>query len=362
MSLDEILLRLRAEIDDVDDRIVGLLGERARAVRAVGEAKRKEGAGFYVPSRERAILDRIAGVNDGGFPEDALRTVFREIISACLALEQPLTVAYLGPEGTFSHQASKEHFGLGARLLPSRTILDVFDEVERGRAAYGVVPIENTTEGVVGETLDQLIETVLNIVAERTIEVSHNLLNKSGRIEDVTKLFSHPQPLGQCRNWVGEHLRDVQVIEVGSTAMAARLASEDASGAAIAAEVAARIYDLKIVRPRIEDHAWNFTRFLIIASEPAAPTGDDKTTIMVSAEHRPGGLFEVLEPFARSSINLAKIESRPLREHPFEYTFFVDLEGHRDDEAVARALEEVDSRSAFLKVLGSYPRGERPSS
>jgi chorismate mutase / prephenate dehydratase len=360
-DLDEILAGLRAQIDTLDDQIVSLLDERAKVVQAVGEAKRKEGAGFHVPARERAILDRIVQRRSGPFPEDALRTVFREIISACLALEQPLTVAFLGPEGTFSHQASKEHFGLGARLLPGRTIHDVFDEVERGRAAYGVVPIENTTEGVVGETLDRFRSTTVHIVAEQVIEVSHHLLNKSGRIEDIQKLFTHPQPAAQCRTWLREHLTDVTMVEVGSTAMAARLAAEDPAAAAIAGEVAARLYDLKVVRARIEDHAWNFTRFLVLGPEPAPRSEADKTSLMVSAPHQPGGLFQVLEPFARLGINLAKIESRPQREQPFEYVFFVDLEGHQDDPEIRGALEEVGRRAPFLKVLGSYPRAARPN-
>jgi chorismate mutase/prephenate dehydratase len=353
------LSRLRAEIDAIDDEIVRALDRRAKAVHEVGEQKRSAGAGFYVPERERAVLDRVAGVSDGSFPEESLRTVFREIISASLALEQPLTVSFLGPEGTFSHQAAKAHFGLGARLMPARTIHDVFDEVERGRAAYGIVPIENTTEGVVGETLDRFLSTTLAIVAERVEEVSLSLLSRTGHIEDVQTVFTHPQPAAQCRGWIRDHLRDVKLVEVGSTAMAARLASEDPASAAIAGEAAARLYDLRVVRARIEDHAWNFTRFLVLGPQPVGPTGADKTSLIVAAEHRPGGLFDVLAPLAEGGINLSKIESRPRREHPFEYLFFVDLEGHQSDAPVAAALAEVRARASYLKVLGSYPRAER---
>ncbi len=360
-KLEETLTRLRTEIDAIDDELARLLDRRARAVKAVGEAKRAAGAGFYVPSRERRILERLLRREGAEFPDDGLRSVFREVIAACLALEQPLTVAYLGPEGTFSHQAAKEHFGLGARLRPSPTLHDVFDEVERGRAAFAIVPIENTTEGVVGECLDRLLTTPLRICAERVVEIRHSLLNKSGRIEDVQKVFSHPQPAAQCRAWLRSHLPEAQVIEVSSTAMAARLAGEDPAAAAIASEVAARIYELRVLRSRIEDQAWNYTRFVVLGTTPAERSGRDKTSVLLSARNEPGGLFEVLEPFAKAGINLTKIESRPRRERPFEYLFFVDLEGHHEDEVVAEALDAVAARAAFLKVLGSYPRAEHPT-
>jgi len=358
--LDERLAELRDEIDGIDDALVALLDRRAQAAQAVGEAKRDAGAHFYVPARERAIFERLLKKNET-FPDEGVRAVFREIIAASLALEQPLTVAFLGPEGTFSHQAAKEHFGLGARLRPSPTFHDVFDEVERGRAAYAVVPIENTTEGVVGETMDRFRTTPLTIVAETVIEISHQLLSRSGQITDIQKVFSHPQPAGQCRDWLRDHLRGVPVVEVASTAMAARLAAEDPTSAAIASEVAARIYDLRVVRGRIEDQAWNYTRFLVVGREPVESTGCDKTSLMLTADHRPGGLFSLLEPLAQAGINLSKIESRPERERPFEYSFYVDIEGHRDEPAVAAALAALEERSAFFKVLGSYPRARPPA-
>jgi chorismate mutase / prephenate dehydratase len=353
------LATLRGDIDRIDDEILTLLNERARLVAHVAALKERMQVPFYVPSRERAIVDRLAARNEGPFPSEAIRPVFQEIFSACLSLEKTVRVAYLGPEATFTHMAVKRQFGLSARAIPVGTIGGVFEEVARGGADFGVVPVENSTEGVVNHTLDTFLGSELKISAEIVLEVNHCLLVRSGlELAHVDRVFSHPQALAQCRRWLSTNLPRAVVVEAGSTSEAARLARDDPHGAAIASELAARLYDMTIARRNLADVAHNVTRFLVIGDKQAVPTGRDRTSILLELADQPGILFKVLEPFARRGVNMSKIESRPSRRRPWEYVFFVDVDGHHRDAAVADGVEDVRALCTSLKVLGSYPKAE----
>lgn len=350
------LADLRNAIDVVDSQILVLLNERARLVMEVGRLKHSQNSDFHVPNREREIYERLSTENPGPFPNDALKSVFREIISASLALEAPMRVAFLGPKATFSHLASMQQFGLSAELVPQKSIPAVFEEVEKDRAQYGVVPVENSTEGVVSHTLDMFMESELKIRAEILLEVSHYLLSRTGRLEDIRKVYSHPQPLAQCRKWLEDNLPHVPVVDVASTTMAAQIVSEDYSAAAIASQYAASVYDLKVVRERIEDQVNNFTRFLVIGKKLTDESGDDKTSLMFAVKDEPGILYRMLEPFASRGVNLCKIESRPMKKKAWEYIFFLDLIGHASNQNVHAAIEELKGYCQFVKLLGSYPR------
>lgn len=350
--------RLRKQIDSIDDQILDLLNERARVVIEVGKAKAGSSQQFYVPSREQAIYRRLAGRNNGPFPTEGIRRVFREVISASLSLEQPMQVAFLGPLATFTHLAAMQQFGFSAQLVPQKGIGAVFDEVQRGRADYGVVPVENSNEGVVTHTLDMFMESDLQINAEILLEISHDLLSRSGDIGRVRKVVSHPQALAQCRKWLEENLPDVPLVDVASTALAAQIVADDDSAGAIASEMAASLYDLQVVKKKIEDNPNNFTRFLVIGRHTPAPSGRDKTSIMFSVRDEPGILYRMLEPFSKRSLNLCKIESRPFKKKAWEYIFFLDLEGHVDEDAVGDALEELKGYCTLFKVLGSYPKAK----
>jgi chorismate mutase / prephenate dehydratase len=349
---------LRREIDTTDDRIMEFLNRRAELVIAVGKLKSAEKGEFHVPSREREIYERLTVQNRGPFPNEALRSVFREIISASLALEAPMKVAFFGPKATFTHMAAMQQFGLSAELVPQKSIPAVFEEVEKGRAQYGVVPVENSTEGMVSHTLDMFMESELKINAEVLLEIHHYLLSRTGRFEDIRKVYSHPQPIAQCRHWLAENLPNVPLVDVASTAVAAQIVSEDYTAAAIASELAAAMYDLKVARERIEDQVNNFTRFLIIGRKMAERSGDDKTSLMFSVKDEVGILYRMLEPFAKRGINLSKIESRPLKKKAWEYIFFLDLMGHIGDPVIAEAVQELKECCQFVKVLGSYPRAK----
>jgi chorismate mutase/prephenate dehydratase len=348
---------LRGEIDALDDRILDLLNQRARRVVRVGEVKAARKTEFYVPSREREIFERLDASNAGPFPSSAMRNVFREILSGCLSLEKPLRVAYLGPEASFTHMACKKHFGLSALCLPAKSISNVFDDVARGRSELGVVPIENSTEGVVNHTLDMFMESDLGICAEVLLEVNHHLLSKAANLAAVRKIYSHPQALAQCRTWLDANLPGIAVIDVASTALAAQVAAEDETAAAIASELAAQLYDLRVLKSRIEDAAANYTRFLVIGRRKVKPSPHDKTSLMFCLKDEPGILYRALKPFDDHKINLTKIESRPSKKKAWEYIFFTDLDGHAENANVAAALEELRASCVFLKVLGSYPRG-----
>ena len=349
------LKKLRNQIDQIDDQILDLLNNRARVVLEVGKTKAGESREFYVPSRERAIFERLQGANLGPFPNESVCRVFREIISASLSLELPMKVAFLGPQSTFTHVAAMEQFGLSAQLVPQKSIPAVFEEVERGRAHYGVVPVENSTEGVVNHTLDMFISSELQVIAEILLEISHDLLSKTGKLEQIGKVVSHPQALAQCRRWLDENLPDTPQMDLSSTAAAAQMAAEDDSVAAVASQAAARQYGLQVVKAKIEDNSNNFTRFLVIGRKTPEPSGRDKTSIMFSVRDEPGILYRMLEPFSKRDINLVKIESRPMKQKAWEYIFFLDLVGHVDDELITAAIEELRVHCHFLKILGSYP-------
>jgi chorismate mutase/prephenate dehydratase len=353
---DQDLNTLRQQIDAIDDRILELLNERAGFVIEVGNTKTDSSREYYVPSREKAIYERLIAKNPGPFPENGIRRVFREIISASLSLEQPLKVAFLGPQATFTHVAAMQQFGFSAQLVPQKNIPAIFDEVARGRASYGVVPVENSNEGVVSHTLDMFMNSDLKVIAEVLLEVSHDLLNVSGCLDDVRKVISHPQAIAQCRNWLEENLPDVPLLDAPSTASAAQQAADDETAAAIASSTAAGIYGLREVKKKIEDNPNNFTRFLVIGREMQGPSGKDKTSIMFSVKDQAGVLFRMLEPFSKRNINLTKIESRPMKSKAWEYIFFLDMVGHIEDTEIFEAVEELRGHCQFLKILGSYPK------
>jgi len=351
MDLDD----WRSRINNLDEEILNLLNRRGQVALQIGELKRQQDLPYFVPERESQILERLVAKNPGPLTADALRAIWREILSASLALEHPLPVAYLGPAATFTHQAAVRRFGSSAELMPVRTIADIFDEVERGRAEYGVVPIENSTEGAVNVTLDRLIDTDVSIIGEVTLDITQNLLSRASALSEIKIVCSHPQALAQCRKWIAAHLPDARTEEMSSTTASAERAREDPSVAAIASEMAAKLYAVPIMRPRIEDNPSNSTRFLVIGRRPASPTGHDKTSILFSMKNEPGVLYSILAPFAQRRLNLTKIESRPTKRRPWEYVNFVDFEGHRDTETVREVLAEVKERCQFLKILGSYP-------
>jgi len=347
----------RKEIDRIDDEILRLLNERSKSVIEIGKLKKQKDAdaNLHTPAREAAIIDRLMRQSQGPFPTEAIRSVYREIMSASLSLEGPQKVAYLGPRATFTHMACMQKFGSSAQYVPVNSIKDVFSEVERGRAHFGVVPIENTTEGVVNHTLDMFIDSNLLIYGEVLQEVSHHLLSKSGVVDEVKKIYSHPHAIAQCRHWLETNLPHVPVSEVASTARAAEICVDDPSAGAIASELAAQLYGLKVIRSRIEDNMNNFTRFLVLSQKPPERTGKDKTSLMLSVKDKVGALYDLLRPFASHGLNMTKIESRPSRRKAWEYIFFVDVEGHMEEERVKKAVEEIKGRCLFMKVLGSYP-------
>jgi chorismate mutase / prephenate dehydratase len=348
--------RLRADIDAIDNEILALLNRRAEAVIEVGKVKTEHNLRYYVPEREVEILRRLMESNTGPFPNDALKTIYREIISASLALEKPLSVAFLGPKATFTHLACLKHFGESAEYVPQINVSEVFDAVERGFADFGVVPIENSSEGIVSHTLDMFVDHNLLISGEILVEVAHDLLSVTGDIEHVRRIYSHPHAIAQCRSWLERSLRSVPVFDVESTARAAELAADDPSAAAIAGEAAAKSYGLKAIRKRIQDNANNFTRFIIVGRIAPERTGNDKTSVLFSGRDEVGALYLMLEPFAKEGVNLTKIESRPIKKKAWEYLFFLDMEGHIADRPVKNAIDGLRMRATYLKILGSYPR------
>jgi chorismate mutase/prephenate dehydratase len=351
------LAEYRKEIDRIDDEIIRLLNERSKNVIEIGRLKKEKDAeaNLHTPAREAAIIERLTKQNPGPFPSDAIRSVYREIMSASLSLEGPQKVAYLGPRATFTHMACMQKFGSSAHYVPVNSIKDVFSEVERGRANFGVVPIENTTEGVVNHTLDMFIDSNLLIYGEILQEVSHHLLSKSGLMGDVKKIYSHPHAIAQCRNWLETNLPHVPVAEVTSTARAAEICLDEPDAAAIASELAGQLYGLKVIKARIEDNLNNVTRFLVLSQKAPERTGKDKTSLMLSVKDKVGALYDLLRPFASHGLNMTKIESRPSRRKAWEYIFFVDIEGHIEEDRVSKAVEEIKGRCLFMKILGSYP-------
>lgn len=356
-DLSKELAGVRAEIDGIDGELLKLLNQRARCAQKVGEIKARHGeAGhIYRPEREAQVLRRIQGYNPGPLGDEQVTWFFREVMSACLSLEQPLGIAFLGPLGTFSESAATKHFGHAARLLPQTSIDDVFREVESAHAHYAVVPVENSTEGAVGRTMDLLLSTPLKICGEVVLRIHQNLLTRADGLEKITKVYSHAQSLSQCHEWLNRNLPDAPRISVGSNAQAAQKAAEEEGAAAIAGEAAAARYDLPKLAENIEDEPNNTTRFLVLGRHDAGPSGKDKTSIIMSAPNRTGALHFLLEPFAGTGVSMTRLESRPARHALWEYVFYVDIDGHREDAAVKAALDELGKRAAYLKVLGSYP-------
>jgi chorismate mutase/prephenate dehydratase len=352
---------LRQHIDMIDTEILRLLNRRAELVLEVGRQKAADNLDFHVPQREEEIYARLQAENTGPFPAHAVRPVFREVISACLSLEHPLRVAYLGPRATFSHLAAMERFGLSAQFLAMRSIGEVFAEVEKDNADFGVIPVENSTEGVVSHTLDMFVDSTLQICGEVIVEAALHLLSKVPTLGEVRKIYSHPHGLAESRKWLERNAPNVPVVETSSTGAAAEIAASEPGAAAISSELAASLYDLTILQRRIEDHPNNFTRFLVIGKKGVPPTAADKTSILFSIKDRVGALHRMLEPFAARQINLTKIESRPSKKRLWEYVFYVDFEGHASEPRVRQALDVLREECVFLKILGSYPKGPQPA-
>jgi len=350
------LTGLRERIDALDDEVLRLLSQRAQYAHRIGEIKH---GNLYRPEREAQVLRRIAETNPGPLPEGSVRTIFREIMSACLALEQPLKIAYFGPAGTFTESAAKKHFGSAPSFTPFITIDDVFRSVESGNADYGVVPVENSTEGAVGRTLDLLLTSPLMICGEASLRIHQNLMSKSASVERLQKLYSHAQSLAQCHEWLNRNLPNVPRVPVASNAEAARMAALDPESAAIAGEAAAKLYELNILSANIEDDPNNTTRFLVLAKHDSGPSGQDKTSFVCSAQNKPGAVHDLLTPLKTHGVSMSKFESRPARgfgESRWAYVFFIDVDGHRQDPVIARALEDLRGQVGFLKELGSYPK------
>jgi chorismate mutase/prephenate dehydratase len=358
MSEHEPLLAIRARIDALDEQIQALIAERARWAQQIAAVKRTLGdsSNFYRPEREAQVLRQVIGRNRGPLSDEAIARLFREIMSACLALEEPLTVAFLGPEGTFTQAAALKHFGTSVRTTPLRAIDEVFREVEAGAADYGVVPVENSTEGMVNHTLDMFLQSPLKICGEVQLRIHHHLLGFIDDIRDIRCIYSHQQSFAQCREWLGLNLPQAERVAVSSNGEAARLARAEPGCAAIAGQCAADIYKLPMVVTNIEDDPNNTTRFLIIGTRPVPPSGQDKTALLVSSPNRSGALAGLLEPFARHGLSMTRIESRPSRRGMWDYVFFIDLEGHAEDPVVAEALAELQQRASLFRILGSYPQ------
>jgi chorismate mutase/prephenate dehydratase len=342
----------RAAIDALDRELLRLLSERARHAQAIGALKNGPA---YRPEREAQVLRHVQQNNPGPLPDAAVGRVFREIMSACLALEQKLSVAYLGPPGTYSHGAVTRHFGDAVRAEPFDSIDAVFRAAEAGRTDYAIVPVENSTEGAVGRTLDLMCQTPLTIVGEIKLRIQQNLLAQGTALDAVVKVYSHAQSLAQCVQWLARHLPGAARVAVASNAEAARLAAGERGAAAIAGEAAAAIYGLDILAAHIEDEPNNTTRFWVLGAHAVPPSGKDETSLVMAAQNRPGAMVALLEPFAAHGVSMSRLESRPARTGLWEYLFFVDLEGHQEEPAVAAALADLRQRAPFVKLLGSYP-------
>jgi chorismate mutase/prephenate dehydratase len=348
---------LRNAIDKIDEQIVKLLNERIKYVLEIGELKRKTGQEIYAPHRELAILEKIKKLNQGPITNSSLESIYREIMSSALVLQKTLVIAYLGPEATFTHQAAIKKFGSSLTYSAQKTIADVFNEVSKNRADYGVVPIENSTEGVVTHTLDMLVDSDLKIVAQIVVPIQHCLIGLTQK-QQIKKIYSHPQALGQCRLWVQRNLPNAEIIETSSTTRAAELASKEPNSAAIASSLAAEFYKLNIIEANIQDNVINATRFLVLGRQCSPPTGRDRTSLMLSIADKVGALYHALAPFSKYKVNMTKIESRPSKRKAWEYFFFIDCDGHIEDQNVQKVLAHLQKYCNFVKILGSYPVSE----
>jgi chorismate mutase/prephenate dehydratase len=357
------LSSIRCRIDAIDEQLVELLNARADLAREVGKAKAATGAAIFVPHREQEVFKRLAALNKGPLPDAALRGIWREVMSASFALERPLTVFHFGQVGAFTHLAARLKFGGSVTYSPSDSIVQIFAEVEKGRADYGVVPIENSTDGTITDTIDAFLGSTVRIVSELNLRVRHHLMAAVPK-DGIKRIYSRATVFGQCRLWLATNLPGVELVEVSSTTKAAeRAAAELASGAAaIGSDEAATAFGLPLVASDLQDNPNNMTRFVVVArpQHAAQPTGDDKTTVMFAVSDRPGALYECLTPFHRAGINLCKIESRPSRRRAWEYLFFIDLLGHQREPKIAEAIAELARSTAVCEVLGSYPRADQP--
>lgn len=348
------LSELRLRIDEVDSKLIELLNQRADLVHEVGEVKRSNGLEIYAPEREEALLQKLVKKSQGRMQPGAIRAIYREIMSASLALEKDLTIAFFGQPASWTHQAARSKFGASVKYSSFPNIGDVFDAVTRGSADYGVVPIENSIEGAVNHTLDVFVDSDLLICAQVLLRIENHLLSRS-RLEEITRVYSHPQALAQCRGWLRTNLPKADLIEVASTSAAAERAAREEGAAAVAGQMAGEVNDLPILARAIQDSALNTTRFLVIGNRTCPPTGDDRTSIMFSVQDKAGALYSALTPFKEFHISLSRIQSRPSKRKNWEYFFFVDLHGHCEDAAVQKALSELEKHCNFVKILGSYP-------
>ena len=347
----------RKAIDALDAQIVRLLNERTGHVLEIGHLKQKDGEEIYAPHRELAVFDRVCKLNEGPITNASVRAIYREIMSSALSVEKSMTIAYLGPEATFTHQAAIKKFGSSLTYASQKTIADVFTEVGRGRAEYGVVPVENSTEGVVTHTLDMFADSELKVVAQIVLPIQQCLMSRVSR-DLIQKLYVHPQSLAQCRVWISKKFPHAEIIETSSNARSAELAAKDKKSGAIGGALAAAQYGLTVLEQDIQDNSANATRFLVLGRKCPPATGNDRTSLMFSIKDAVGALHRSLAPFRRYRINMTKIESRPSKRKAWEYYFFVDCDGHQADTRVAKAIDQLTQHCSFVKVLGSYPNAE----
>lgn len=349
------LSQLRKRIDEIDEKLIGLLNDRAQLVLEVGKTKAKSGGSIYAPDRETQIYQKIDQTHPQGvMPKDSIKAIYREIMSASIALEKPVTIAYLGPEATFTHLAALSKFGTSVEYMPIPTINEVFREVDEKRTDYGVIPVENSIEGGVTHSLDMFIDSDVKICSEIYFGIEHNLMSNN-ELRDIKRVYSNPQVFGQCRHWLQVHLPKAELIDTASTTAAARRAQQEDGAAAIASKLAATIYNLPMLFKGIQDFSQNVTRFIVISKKMPEPSKHDKTSIILSLKDKVGALYEMLEPIRKAKVNMTKIESRPSKKKAWDYYFFIDFEGHVQDARVAKMIDQMDAKVKFLKVLGSYP-------
>ncbi|MBL1293655.1 MAG: prephenate dehydratase [Thiotrichales bacterium] len=352
IDLDQV----REKIDALDRQLLTLISERAGLAQDVAQIKQTDNdAVFYKPEREAEVLRRVIDRNPGPLTNESIRFLFREIMSACLALEQPMKIAYLGPQGTFTQLASHKQFGHAAKTIDFASISDIFRAVSASDVNFGVVPVENSTEGIVSQTLDMFVGSSLQICGEVELRIHHHVMSKSNSLVDIDIIYAHQQSFAQCRQWLESHLPGIKQVSVSSNAEAARMAAENNSAAAIGSETASEIYGLTVLVSKIEDTPDNTTRFLVLGRDPVKPSGKDKTSLLLSTTNQSGSLFDLIQPFALNGVSMTRIESRPSRQINWNYLFFVDIEGHIEDDNVAKAIAEVNAKAATTKVLGSYP-------
>jgi len=350
------LKRLRSAIDRLDQRLIELLNDRAKISQSIGRLKDAAQVPVFAPDREQQVFANVRRNNRGPLPDPSLEAIYSEIMSGSLNLERPLAIAYLGPELTFTHQASVKKFGSSVRYVACNSITDIFSEVENGRCDYGVAPVENSTEGAIHHTLDNFINSDLKICSEILLKINLTLMSRETSVKSIRRIYSKAEVFGQCRRWIEANAPSAELLPAPSTAQGAKIAASEKGSACIASLLAAKPNGLKVLASSIQDASSNVTRFLVLSRESARPTRNDKTSLMISLQDRPGALLGVLEPFRKNGINLTKIESRPSRMRQWDYFFFIDLDAHAEDAKVRAALKAVKTKASYLKVLGSYPR------